>query len=96
MIPSTQDDRARLLEAVRRAVLAVAPERPGAIDAGTRLGAFLADSLTAVAFAARLEAELGAGEVPFEQWLLEHAERSDRLTAGSLVDWRLARLPAPG
>jgi acyl carrier protein len=93
MSARTQGNPEQLLEAVRRAILAIVATDPGLIDAGTPLSKLLADSLSAVAFAARLESELGVGEVPFELWVQEHAESTDRLTVGALVDW-LAGLPA--
>jgi acyl carrier protein len=89
----TPNSRDELEAAVRRAIVAITAVDPKTIDAATRLNKLLADSLAAVAFAARLESELGGKEVPFELWVQEHAESTDRLTVGALVEW-LAGLPA--
>jgi hypothetical protein len=58
-----------------------------AVQPETPLAAVLFDSLMAVNFIARLEADLGVTDLPFERWLAEHSERTDALTIGSLIEW---------
>ncbi len=80
--------RTELLEAARRALAASSPSVDcSAVDLSTPLAAFLFDSLVAASFIAQLEAALGLGELPFEDWLREHSERADFMTVGALVDW---------
>jgi hypothetical protein len=89
-------DARTLLEAARQA-LATCSEGldVSAVQPETPLAALLFDSLMAVKFIAALEANLGLTDVPFEQWLAEHSERSDALTVGSLIEW-LGTLPEAG
>lgn len=89
-------DARTLLDAVRRALAACSGGLDvAAVQHDTPLAAVMFDSLMAVKFIATLEADLGVGELPFEQWLAEHSERSDALTLGSLVEW-LRSLPEIG
>jgi hypothetical protein len=86
-------DARALLEATRQA-LAVCSDGldTSAVEADTPLAALLFDSLVAANFIASLEAILGVSDLPFEVWLVEHSERTDALTIGSLVEW-LRSLP---
>ncbi len=82
-----------LLEATRQALA----ESSDGLDASavqpeTPLAALFFDSLMAVNFIARLEAVLGVSNLPFEQWLGQHSERTDALTICSLIEW-LQSLP---
>lgn len=86
-------DAPALLDATRRALASCSDGLDvSAVELETPLAALLFDSLMAVNFIAALEANLGLADVPFEQWLAEHAERSDALTVGSLIEW-LRSLP---
>jgi hypothetical protein len=77
-----------LLEAVRKALAATSPSIDvAAVELQTPLAALFFDSIRALAFISRLEADLGLGELPFEEWLQSHAERTDHLTIGALIDW---------
>lgn len=81
-------DGPTLFDAVRRALAACSDGLDvAAVQHDTPLAALIFDSLMAVKFIATLEADLELGELPFEQWLAEHSERTDALTFGSLVDW---------
>jgi acyl carrier protein len=82
-----------LLETVRRALAACSEGLDAAaVQPETPLAALLFDSLMVLNFIATLEELLGAADLPFEQWLAEHSERTDALTIGSLVGW-LRALP---
>ncbi len=86
-------DAPALLAAARRALAAACDGvDASAVEPQTPLAALVFDSLTAVNFAAALEAHLGVDDLPFEQWLQEHSERTEALTVGSLVEW-LGALP---
>jgi hypothetical protein len=77
-----------LLEATRQALAAVSEGLDAsAVQFDTPLAALVFDSLMAVNFIVTLEAMLGAHDLPFEQWLAQHSERTDALTIGSLVEW---------
>ena len=89
-------DPRTLLDETRRALAACSDGLDvSAVQLETPLAALLFDSLMAVRFVATLEASLGLTDVPFEQWLAEHSERSDALTVGSLIAW-LSALPELG
>lgn len=93
--PARPLDAPALLDATRRALAACADGLDvSAVELDTPLAALLFDSLMAVNFIAALEANLGLAGVPFEQWLAEHAERSDALTVGSLIEWLRSLLRA--
>lgn len=84
----TSPDVPALLEVTRRALAACADGLDvSAVELDTPLAALFFDSLAAVKFIAALEADLGVGELPFEQWLAVHSERTDVLTVGSLIEW---------
>lgn len=86
-------DMRTILEATRRALAACSEGLDAsAVEPETPLAALVFDSLMALNFIATLEAGLGVSELPFEQWLAEHSERTDALTIGSLVEW-LRTLP---
>lgn len=87
MTRSSQDTD--LLGAIRDAVAATAPTPDQAVNAdeNTLLSALFADSLRALAFISRLEADLDLGELPFEHWLESYAERAEQLTVGALIGW---------
>jgi len=86
-------DPRTLLKATRQALAACSDGLDtSAVQPETPLAAVIFDSLMAVKFIAALEANLGLTDVPFEQWLAEHSERSDALTVGSLIEW-LGTLP---
>jgi hypothetical protein len=86
-------DAETLLATTRRAIEASSDGLDvSAVQRDTPLAAVLFDSLSALKFIATLEAELALADLPFEQWLLEHSERADALTVGSLVEW-LRHLP---
>ena len=81
-------DAPHLLEATREALAKVSDGLDAsAVQLETPLAALVFDSLMAVKFIATLESVLGVDELPFEQWLGQHSERTDALTIGSLVDW---------
>ncbi len=81
-------DARHLLEATRQALATVSDGLDAsAVQRETPLAALVFDSLMAVKFIATLESLLGVNELPFEQWLAQHSERTDALTIGSLVDW---------
>ncbi len=81
-------DAPNLLEATREALTKVSDGLDAsAVQLDTPLAALVFDSLMAVKFIATLESVLGVDELPFEQWLGQHSERTDALTIGSLVDW---------
>jgi acyl carrier protein len=92
-----ESPEARVLLAATRRALAVACDGvdASAVQPETPLAALVFDSLMAVNFVAALEALLGVDDLPFEQWLQEHSERTDALTVGSLVEW-LGSLPQIG
>jgi hypothetical protein len=86
-------DPRTLLETARRALAACSEGLDAsAVQPETPLAALLFDSLMAQNFIAALEASLDARDLPFERWLVEHSERADALTIGSLIDW-LRSLP---
>ncbi len=86
-------DSAALLEVTRDALAAVSHGLDAsAVQPETPLAALVFDSLMALNFIATLEAVLGVRDLPFEQWLARHSERTDALTIGSLVEW-LVSLP---
>jgi hypothetical protein len=90
---SQATDARTLLDAARQALATCSDGLDvSAVQHETPLAALLFDSLMAVKFIAALEANLGLTDVPFEQWLAEHSERSDALTVGSLIEW-LGTLP---
>lgn len=81
-------DARNLLEATRQALASCSDGLDvSAVEPDTPLAAVLLDSLMAVKFIAALEANLGVSDLPFEQWLAEHSERTDALTIGSLIEW---------
>lgn len=86
-------DGPALLAAIREALATCADGLDvSAVQPDTALAALVFDSLMALNFIASLEAVLGVADLPFEQWLDEHSERTDVLTVGSLIEW-LRRLP---
>lgn len=86
-------DTPTLLEMTRQALAACSDGLDvSAVHPETPLAALVFDSLMAVKFIATLEADLGLSDLPFEQWLDEHSERTDALTVGSLIEW-LRSLP---
>jgi len=88
--------RERLLDTVRGCLATVSPGLDtAAVQAETALGALFFDSFMVVKFMATLEPALGARDLPFEEWIREHSERTDRLTVGALIDW-LAERPELG
>jgi hypothetical protein len=88
--------RDALLSTVRQAIAASSPGLDAAeLCEDTPLAALFFDSMLAVTFVATLECSLqSSSALPFEEWLREHAERTDALTVGALVDW-LHSLPDP-
>jgi len=81
-------DARNLLHTIRRALASCSPGLDvSAVGPDTPLAAVLLDSLTVVKFIATLEANLGVSDLPFEQWLVEHSERTDALTVGTLIEW---------
>ncbi len=87
-------DPRTLLDATRRALAAVSDGLdPSAVQPETPLAALVFDSLMALNFVATLEATLGVTDLPFEQWLAEHSERTDALTIGSLIEWLAGLAP---
>lgn len=86
-------DTRALLDATRRALAACSEALDvSAVQPETPLAAVIFDSLMAVRFIATLEGDLGVSDLPFERWLAQHAERTDALTIGALVEW-LRSLP---
>jgi acyl carrier protein len=81
-------DAGSLLEATREALGACSDGLDtSAVQPDTPLAAVVFDSLMALNFIASLEVRLGVTDLPFEQWLAEHSERTDALTVGSLIEW---------
>ncbi len=88
-------DAGALLETMRRALAACSDGLDvSAVQPETPLAVLFFDSLMAANFIATLEALLRVSDLPFEQWLAEHSERTDSLTVGSLIGWLLSSLPA--
>ena len=84
----TQNTPAPLLDAVRKAIVATSPSvDAAAVEASTPLAALFFDSIRALTFISRLEDDLDLGELPFEDWLQSHAERTNHLTIGALIEW---------
>ncbi len=89
-------DARSLLEATREALRTCSDGLDtSAVQPDTPLAAVVFDSLMALNFIASLEVRLGVTDLPFEQWLAEHSERTDALTIGSLIVW-LRSLPGAG
>jgi len=85
-----------LLGATRQALATVSEGLDvSAVQPETPLAALVFDSLMAMNFIATLESVLGVNDLPFEQWLAQHSERTNALTIGSLIDW-LRALPEIG
>ncbi len=97
MNPRIEHQDARtLLEATRHALAACSEGLDtSAVQPEIPLAAVLFDSLMVLNFIATLEAVLGVSDLPFEQWLAEHSERTDALTIGALIEW-LRSLPQVG